>query len=130
MAIFSGSLPATRVAVRAFDPLFLTFSRASLAGLVAVVLLACLKGRRPRTDELASLGLVAACVVVGFPLLTAMALEHVSAAHSLVYIGLLPMATALFGVLRTGDRPRPAFWAWCSRRSLPRSWASSSRSSH
>ncbi|USZ50616.1 DMT family transporter [Halomonas sp. DN3] len=113
MAIFSGSLPATRVAVGAFDPLFLTFARASLAGLVAVVLLACLKGRRPRTDELASLGLVATCVVVGFPLLTAMALEHVSAAHSLVYIGLLPMATALFGVLRTGDRPRPAFWA-CS----------------
>ncbi|RVD58092.1 DMT family transporter, partial [Mesorhizobium sp. M7A.F.Ca.ET.027.03.2.1] len=48
--------------------------------------------------------------VVGFPLLTALALKHVTTAHSIIFVGLLPLATAIFGVLRGGDRPRPAFW--------------------
>lgn len=39
VVIFSGSLPATRVAVTGFDPVFLTVARASIAGLLAVVLL-------------------------------------------------------------------------------------------
>jgi drug/metabolite transporter (DMT)-like permease len=43
-------------------------------------------------------------------MLTALALQHITAAHSTVFIGLLPLATAIFGVLRAGDRPRPAFW--------------------
>lgn len=29
-----------------------------------------------------------------------------------MYIGLLPLATAGFGVLRGGERPKPAFWAF------------------
>jgi drug/metabolite transporter (DMT)-like permease len=53
---------------------------------------------------------VALGVVIGFPLLTALALRHVSSAHAIVFVGLLPLATALFAVLRAGERPRPAFW--------------------
>ncbi|MCB1758053.1 MAG: DMT family transporter, partial [Gammaproteobacteria bacterium] len=53
---------------------------------------------------------VAVGVVVGFPLLTALALQHITASHSTVFIGLLPLATAIFGVLRGGERPSPAFW--------------------
>ena len=49
-------------------------------------------------------------VVVGFPLLTALALLHITSAHSIVFIGLLPLATAMFGVLRGGERPKAAFW--------------------
>jgi drug/metabolite transporter (DMT)-like permease len=49
-------------------------------------------------------------VVVGFPLLTALALQHITAARSIVFIGLLPLATAIFGVIRGGERPKPAFW--------------------
>ena len=59
-----------------------------------------------------SLVVVAIGVVVGFPLLTALALQHVTSAHSIVFIGLLPLATALFGVLRAGERPRTAFWVF------------------
>jgi drug/metabolite transporter (DMT)-like permease len=43
-------------------------------------------------------------------LLTALALRYVSSAHSIVFLGLLPLCTALFGVIRGGERPRPAFW--------------------
>ena len=49
-------------------------------------------------------------MVIGFPLLTGLALQHITSAHSIVFIGLLPLATAMFGVLRGGERPKPAFW--------------------
>jgi drug/metabolite transporter (DMT)-like permease len=108
--IFSGSLPATRVAVADFDPLFLTMARATIAGVLGAVLLGAFRQNRPRRDELVSLAVVSLGVVVGFPLLTALALRHITAAHSIVFIGLLPLATAIFGVIRGGERPRPLFW--------------------
>lgn len=110
MANFSGSLPATRVAVADFDPVFLTVARASIAGVLALAVIALRREAPPRRDHLASLVVVALGIVVGFPLLTALALQHVTAAHSMVFIGILPLATAIFGVLRGGERPKPAFW--------------------
>jgi drug/metabolite transporter (DMT)-like permease len=108
--IFSGSLPATRLAVSGFDPVFLTLARASIAGVLAVSLLLLFRQPRPTRNQFGSLAIVAIGVVVGFPLLTALALQHVTSAHSIVFIGLLPLMTAIFGVLRAGERPRPAFW--------------------
>jgi drug/metabolite transporter (DMT)-like permease len=108
--IFSGSLPATRVAVVHFEPIFLTGLRATVAGVLAVGLIAVFRVRRPLRSDLTPLAVVALGVVVGFPLMTALALQHISAARSIVFIGLLPLATAAFGVLRAGERPRPAFW--------------------
>ncbi|MBS0250141.1 MAG: DMT family transporter [Proteobacteria bacterium] len=108
--IFSGSLPATRVAVSGFSPLFLTSARAVIAALLAVLLLIALRQRKPARGELLSLGIVAAGVVIGFPLLTALALQHITSAHSIVFIGLLPLATAIFAVVRGGERPKPLFW--------------------
>jgi drug/metabolite transporter (DMT)-like permease len=108
--IFSASLPATRAAVLDLDPLFVTFARATIAGALAVCLLAAFRESRPKRENLASLFIVALGVVLGFPLLTALALKHITSAHSVVFIGLLPLATAVFGVIRGGERPRPAFW--------------------
>ena len=108
--IFSGSLPATRVAVADFSPMFLTSARAVIAALLGAAFLFILRQKRPARSDVVALAIVALGVVVGFPLLTALALQHVTAAHSIVFIGLLPLATALFGVLRGGERPKPAFW--------------------
>ena len=108
--IFSGSLPATRVAIGGFEPVFLTSARAVIAALLGVALLLALRQKRPARSDVGPLAVVALGVVVGFPLLTALALQHVTAAHSIVFIGLLPLATATFGVLRGGERPKPAFW--------------------
>ncbi|ETF04412.1 transporter [Advenella kashmirensis W13003] len=116
--IFSGSLPATRVAVMEFDPVFLTVARAAIAGLLALVVLLVTRQKRPTLAQLQPLVIVALGVVVGFPLLTALALQHVTSAHSIVFIGLLPLATALFGVLRGGERPRPIFWLFSVTGSL------------
>lgn len=110
VAIFAGSLPATRVAVADFDPFFLTGARASIAALAGLALLLLLRQPRPQRADLPALGLTAFGVVLGFPLLTALALQHVTSAHSIVFVGLLPLSTALFAVLRGGERPRPAFW--------------------
>ena len=98
VVIFSGSLPATRLALRDFDPLFLTVARASIAGLLALAIVMLRRERWPQGAQWRSLVVVAIGVVVGFPLLTALALQHVTSAHSIVFIGLLPLATALFGV--------------------------------
>ncbi|MFG1464885.1 DMT family transporter [Xanthobacter sp. DSM 24535] len=110
VVIFSGSLPATRVAVGGFTPLFLTSARAVMAALLGAGLLLLLRQKRPARSDLRPLAIVVLGVVVGFPLLTALALQHVTSAHSMVFIGLLPLATAVFGVVRGGERPRPAFW--------------------
>jgi drug/metabolite transporter (DMT)-like permease len=110
VVIFSGSLPATRVAVMQIDPVFLTVARAAIAGVLALCLLLLFKEKRPSRGDMASLIVVALGVVVGFPLLSALALQHVTSAHSIVFIGLLPLATAVFGVVRGGERPKPAFW--------------------
>lgn len=110
VSIFSGSLPATRLAVLDMDPFLLTFLRASIAGLLAIALVVGLRQKWPRASQLVPLAIVSSGVVIGFPLLTALALRHVTSAHSIVFIGLLPLMTAIFGVVRGGERPRRAFW--------------------
>lgn len=116
--IFSGSLPATRLAVMDLDPLFLTVCRAAIAGVLAGVLLLIFRQQRPIRSDVVPLLLVALCVVAGFPLLTAFALQYVTSAHAIIYIGLLPLSTASFGVLRGGERPRPIFWIFSALGSL------------
>nr|WP_319534031.1 DMT family transporter [uncultured Vibrio sp.] len=108
--IFSGSLPATKLAIIDINPFFLTFLRASIAGILAAILIFGFRQQRPHKSQMLSLIVVSLGVVVGFPLLTAMALQHVTSAHSIVFLGLLPLTTAIFGVLRGGEQPQSAFW--------------------
>lgn len=110
--VFSGSLPATRVAVADLSPLFLTSARALIAALLGTCCLVALRHAPPGRSDLPSLIIVALGVVVGFPLLTGLALQHIPATHSIVFVGLLPLATAGFAVLRGGERPKPAFWVF------------------
>jgi len=116
--IFSGTLPATRVAVASFDPVFFTLARAAIAGVLAVLLLLFLRQSRPSRSDIRGLLLVALGVVVGFPLLIALASRHVSAAHATVFVGLLPMATVLFSVLHGDKNPPWLFWLFSLSGSL------------
>ncbi|MDI9855983.1 DMT family transporter [Comamonas sp. 17RB] len=111
VVIFSGSLPATRLAVLDLPPVWLTVARASIAGVLALAVLLWCRQPRPARSQMVSLAVVAVGVVLGFPLLTALALQHVPAAHSIVLVALLPLCTAVCGVWRGGERLRPAFWA-------------------
>ena len=92
------------------DPFFLTFLRASIAGVLAIMLIYGYREKRPQASQIMPLIIVSLGVILGFPLLTAMALQHVTSAHSIVFLGLLPLSTSIFGVLRGGERPRMVFW--------------------
>ena len=107
---FSVSLPATRAAVAVLDPWFVAFGRAAVAALPAAAYLAVTRSARPGAAQLRSLLVVVVGVVVGFPLLTSLALQVQSASHAAVVIAVLPAATAVFAVVRGHERPRPAFW--------------------
>jgi drug/metabolite transporter (DMT)-like permease len=112
VAIFAGSLPATRAAVLGLDVTFVTAGRAAIAGILAAALLGATRQRLPRLRQALALLVVAGGVVLGFPLLTAIALKSVPAAHAIIFVGLLPLATSCFALFQRGERPRPAFWPW------------------
>jgi drug/metabolite transporter (DMT)-like permease len=107
---FSLSLPATRVAVQQLDPWFVAFGRAVGAALLAGAYLRVTRAPRPTRGQWRRLSIVALGVVVGFPLFTSLALTTQTAAHGAVVIAVLPAATAVFAVLRAGERPPPLFW--------------------
>ncbi|MFL5843080.1 MAG: DMT family transporter [Solirubrobacteraceae bacterium] len=111
VATFSFSLPATRLALADLDPLFVAFGRAVVAALLAVIALRVLRAPRPTVAQWRSLAVVAFGVIVGFPLFTALALQHVQASHGAVIVAVLPASTAVFAVLRAGERPSGRFWA-------------------
>ncbi|OTG92350.1 DMT family transporter [Acinetobacter sp. ANC 3832] len=108
--IFAGSMPATRIAVTGFNPEFLTGIRAVIAGVLGLICLIALHQTKPNKPQTHSLIIVAVGVVIGFPLFTALALQTISSARALVFVGLLPLSTAIFSVLRTGERPNLKFW--------------------
>ncbi len=49
-------------------------------------------------------------MVLGFPLLTSLALTSAPASHGAVVIAVLPAATAVAAVVRTRERPGRGFW--------------------
>ncbi|MFI6259992.1 DMT family transporter [Micromonospora zamorensis] len=107
---FSLSLPATRLAVQQLDPWFVAFGRAVGAGLLAWAYLRLTSAPRLSRGQRRRLVIVALGVVVGFPLFTSLALLTQTSAHGAVVIAALPAMTAVFAVLRAGERPPPLFW--------------------
>ncbi|MBD1913955.1 DMT family transporter [Leptolyngbya sp. FACHB-8] len=110
---FSLTLPATRVAVAELEATVVGLGRAVVAAMLAAVLLKVTRQPLPARRYIASLGIIGLGVIVGFPLLSAWAMQFLPASHGAIVLGILPLATALAGALRTGDRPSPAFWV-CS----------------
>lgn len=110
MAIFGGTLPATRLAVAEIDPIALTAIRTAIAGLCSLALLIVLRRPLPRRGLWPQLVLVMLCVAILFPLLMAEGMQRVDASHGGVVLGVLPIATALVAVAITHERPRPLFW--------------------
>lgn len=110
VACFSLTLPVTRWAVAYLDPIIIGLGRALVAAVLSCIALLAVRPRRPRGRQWLSLLVVAAGVVVGFPLLTAWAMQRVPSSHGAVVLGILPLVTAVVGALRMGDRPSPRFW--------------------
>ncbi len=110
VASFSLTLPATRIAVAGLDPVFVGLGRAVIAAALAAVVLVVTRTPWPGRRLLPRLACVAAGVVVGFPLFSALAMRYVPASHGAVIIGILPLATALAGAWLAHERPSRKFW--------------------
>ncbi len=108
---FSVSLPATRVALLGgMSPAFVSFGRAGVAGVLSLVVLVAWRQRWPGWRVVGRLLSTSAGIVFGFPLFIGFALKRVPAAHGIVVTGLLPAMTAVFAVVRGGERPSVLFW--------------------
>jgi drug/metabolite transporter (DMT)-like permease len=101
----------SKLAVAWFDPVFVTFGRAGLAGLLALAVLVALRRPLPERRWWLPLGLSALCLVWGFPGLTNFAMRLVESSHAGVVAGILPLGTAVAAAIILKDRQRPAFWA-------------------
>jgi drug/metabolite transporter (DMT)-like permease len=110
VAVFGGTLPATRLAVAAIDPFALTAMRTAIAGLCSLVLLLALRRPLPPRRLWPQIAVAMLGVAVLFPLLMSMGMKTVDASHGGVVLGFLPIATALVAVAITHERPKPLFW--------------------
>lgn len=108
---FGGTFPMTKLAVTHFDPLFVTFGRAGLAGLLALGILLALRRPLPERRYWPPIMIAAVCLVWGFPGLTNFAMRLVEASHAGVVAGILPMGTAVAAAIILKDRQTPLFWA-------------------
>ncbi len=110
VAIFSLTLPFTRLAVAELNPVFIALGRAVVAAVGAGLLLWWLRAPRPNRGQWRALAITALGVVIGFPVFSSIAMRYVPASHGAIVVGILPLATALFGALRFGERPSAGFW--------------------
>jgi drug/metabolite transporter (DMT)-like permease len=109
--LFGGTLPATRLAVTGFDPLFLTAARATIAGCAGLITLFLLRRPLPPQKLWRELFITGVCTIIGFPVLMALAMTSVPASHGGVVLGIMPLATAAAAALIQHERPSIGFWA-------------------
>ncbi|MDN5381381.1 MULTISPECIES: DMT family transporter [Streptomyces] len=107
---FSLTFPATAWGLEGFGPWSLVAVRSVLAAVLAGGCLLALRVPPPARRHWPGLAVVGAGVVLGFPLLTTLALQTSTTAHAAVVVGLLPLTTALLSALRVGSRPSRTFW--------------------
>jgi drug/metabolite transporter (DMT)-like permease len=114
VSIFSLTLPATRIAVAELDPIFVGLGRAIVAAIPSLILLLLTRQTFPAWRFLPRFGIVIAGVIVGFPLLSALAMKDAPASYGAVITGLLPLSTAICGVWRAKERPSRQFWLFAA----------------
>ncbi len=117
VTVFSLTLPMTRLATGTADapqlsPWFVTWARCAIAGVLSLVFLLATRSPRPSAPQARWLGLSLLGNALGFPLLLAWALRHVSASHAAVITSLLPLATAAAAAWLLHQRARLGFWVF------------------
>ncbi|QWD90737.1 DMT family transporter [Polynucleobacter sp. MWH-Braz-FAM2G] len=108
--IFSLTLPVSKITLLSFNPYFIAFGRATLAGAVALAYLIYKSERAPTKVDFVKFVVIALGVVFGFPIFTTVAMTHGSSSHGAVILGMMPLATTVIGVLRFKERPSLGFW--------------------
>jgi drug/metabolite transporter (DMT)-like permease len=107
---FGFTLPATKAAVPLFGFTTVGLGRAVIAGTLGLILLIVTRSPIPNRSQILRLAIVSLGVVFGFPFLSAFAMKSVPASHGAIIIGLIPLVTALFGVLLAKEKPSIGYW--------------------
>ncbi len=110
VAIFSLTLPLTRIVVQEITPFYVSFGRGVIAGVCGAILLLLSKSPLPTKTQFKKLLITAFGVVYGFPIFTSLAMQTLPSAHSGIVLGILPLATSAMGAIRFRERPSFAYW--------------------
>lgn len=111
VVIFGLTLPATRASLAGLDPWFIGLGRGVVAALAAAIVLIVTRQTWPPRHTWRGLVITSAGVVLGFPMLATLAMQYAPASHGGVVLAVLPLATAVAGVILAGERPSAGFWA-------------------
>ena len=110
VVIFSMTLPATKMAVPDFGAIPLSFYRATIAGIAALMYVLVKKITRPKKNDIPTLAISSILISFVFPISIAIAMQDLPSSHGGIVLGISPLLTALFATLRFGERPSRGFW--------------------
>ena len=125
--LFSGTFPATKLALELYSPIHATCLRSSCASLFAIIFLVLVKLKNQSKQkkfnsyvssehtikEMLELFFVGVMLVFGFPGAVAFALAQVSSSYSAVVLAMLPLCLSAAAVIIAKERPPILFWV-CS----------------
>jgi drug/metabolite transporter (DMT)-like permease len=110
VVMFSGGIPATKLAVAELPVLFVGTGRALVAAILSLCLLLLLKQKIPSRQHWPALAIVAFGAVFAYPIFSAMAMQTVDASHGILVSSIMPLFTAIFGAWLSRQWPRAGFW--------------------
>ncbi|WP_082971755.1 DMT family transporter [Rheinheimera sp. SA_1] len=108
--MFSGGIPATRLAVAELPVMFVGAGRALVAALLSVLLLVALRQKIPARQHWPALAVVAFGAVFAYPIFSAIAMQTIDASHGTLISSIMPLFTAIFGAWLSRQWPRVGFW--------------------
>ncbi len=108
--MFSGGIPATKLAVSELPVLFVGAGRALVAALLSLCLLVLLKQKLPQRQHWPALAIVAFGAVFAYPIFSALAMQTVDASHGILVSSIMPLFTAIFGAWLSQQWPKIGFW--------------------
>ena len=108
---FGGTFIAVALGYQSFDAITMSFGRVIPAGLAAIVALRLIKKPilPPREAFPVILGITGG-IVIGFPLLSTLALQSVPPADAGVMGAVTPIITAVIAIFIGHKKPKPLFW--------------------
>lgn len=110
--IFSLTLPFSKIVVQALSGFEVGLLRSLIGGIVALPILILTKSPRPNRQQLIQLYLASLGLIYGFPMLSAVAMQSVPVGHGAIVLAVLPLSTAVFGVMVSQKSMPMAFWIY------------------
>ena len=110
IVIFGLTLPMSKLAVEVFSPEFVSFGRATLAGIAGLIYIRWVKAPIPPWKTIKKMLLIIGGIVIGFPYLMTWAMAKGPSAHGGIILGFIPIMTTIVGVVRFKERPSKGFW--------------------